>query len=187
MKQNIFKTILLSFGLGFFFQTNAKSFHVGDKAENFTLPNQDNQQISLDSYLGKYVILYFYPMDKSSGCTKQACSLQADWEIFERQGIAVIGISYDSVKSHKSFANKEGIKFNLLSDSKKKVAKRYSACQYLFELFPMPFPKRKTFIIDPQGYIIEIINNVDVGTHTYMALKIIDAHKKSHTKTSLKK
>ncbi len=187
MKYNFFKIVLLSSGLGFFFQTSPKSFHVGDKAENFTLLNQDNQEISLDSYLGKYVILYFYPMDKTPGCTKQACSLQADWNVFTKQGIDVIGISYDSVKSHKSFAKKQGIKFNLLSDSKKKVAKRYSACQYLLELFPMPFPKRKTFIIDPQGYIIEIINNVDVGTHTYKALQIIEGHKKSHTKQNTKR
>ena len=178
MKQNFLKTLLLSTGLGFFFQTAPKSFHVGDKAENFTLPNQDGKEVSLDSYLGKYVILYFYPKDNSPGCTKQGCSLQADWDIFKERGIDVIGISYDSVKSHKNFAKKQGITFNLLSDSKKKVAKRYSACQYLLELFPMPFPKRKTFIIDPKGYIVEILNNVDVGTHTYTALRIIDAHKK---------
>ena len=151
------------------------------------MQNQDNQQISLDSYLGKYVILYFYPKDNTPGCTKEACSLQANWEAFTKEGIEVIGINYDSVKSHKKFAAKQGIKFNLLSDSNKKVAKRYSACWYLLELFPMPFPKRKTFIINPQGYIIEIINNVDVGTHTYMALKIIDAHKKTQTNTASKK
>ena len=178
MKFNFFKTALLSTGLGFFLQTSPKSFHVGDKAENFTLLNQDNKEVSLDSYLGKYAILYFYPKDNTPGCTKEACSLQADWDIFTKKGIDVIGISYDSVKSHKNFAKKQGIKFNLLSDGKKKVAKRYSACSYFLELFPMPFPKRKTFIIDPKGYIVEIINNVDVGTHTYMALKIIDAHKK---------
>ena len=182
MRHNIFKTILLSTGLGFFFQTWPKSFHVGDKAENFILPNQDGKKISLDSYLGNYVILYFYPKDNTPGCTKEACNLQADWDAFTKQGIDVIGISYDSVKSHKKFAEKQGIKFNLLSDSNKKVAKRYSACSYFLEIFPMPFPKRKTFIIDPQGYIINIINNVDVGTHTYKALTIINEHKKINQK-----
>ena len=155
-----------------------QALNIGDKAPDFSLPNQDNAQIALSSYKGHYIVLYFYPKDNTPGCTKQACSIQANWDVFTKQGITVLGISYDSPKSHKQFSKKYNLRFNLLSDSNKKVAKLYGACRYALGFMPMPFPRRKTFIIDPSGTIIDIIDNVDVGTHTYLALDIIKKDKK---------
>ena len=150
---------------------------IGSQAPDFTLPDETGNEWQLSKHLGKFVVLYFYPSDDTPGCTKQACSLRNKFKLFSDLNIVVVGINYDTQKSHKKFKEKYLLPFSLLSDRKKYVAKLYDARVWgIFEWF-WPFPKRKTIIIDPKGTVISIINNVDVATHTDIVLEHIAAKK----------
>ncbi|MFH1253978.1 MAG: peroxiredoxin [bacterium] len=153
------------------FRLNALS--VGEIAPDFSLPDQDNKIRSLSEFKGRYVVLYFYPKDNTPGCTKQACSLRDNFSEFEKRNIIVIGINYDSPKTHKKFKDANHLPFILLSDSSKAVAKKYGAKNWWF----LPFPYRMTFVINPQGNICSILENVDVSTHTATILQIIQQEK----------
>lgn len=133
--------------------------NIGDKAPNFTLIDQDKIEHTLSDYFGKKIVVYFYPKDDTPGCTKEACSIRDNYKDFEDSGIVVFGISYDSPKSHKKFAEKYELPFTLLSDIDKTVAKLYASDGILVA-------KRNTFLIDPDGKIFKIYENVDVTTHT---------------------
>lgn len=102
---------------------------IGTKAPDFTLPNQDGKEVSLSDFLGKKVILYFYPRDNTPGCTKQACAFAQANEELEQLGAAVIGISKDSAASHRKFADKYELPFLLLSDPELKVIQQYGVWQ----------------------------------------------------------
>ncbi len=139
-----------------------KTVKIGEKSPDFTLPDQDNTQQTLSAiYKNSWVIVYFYPSDDTPGCTKQACSLRDKYVDFKTLNITILGISYNSVQSHKDFKNKYHLPFTLLSDNEKKVATAYGAKNWWF----LPFPKRMTFIIDQAGIIRNIMDNVDVTTH----------------------
>ena len=153
------------------FSLNA--FSVGDQPPAFSLPDQDSRVRTLNEFKGKYVVLYFYPKDNTPGCTKQACHLRDTFGEFKKQDIVVLGINYDSPEKHKKFAQKHNLPFILLSDSKKKVAKAYGAKNWWF----LPFPRRMTFIIDPQGIICSIISKVNIRKHAAKVLDIIAQHK----------
>lgn len=153
------------------FGLNALS--VGKNAPDFSLPDQDNNIHSLSEFKGKFVVLYFYPKDFTSGCTKEACSLRDNFSEFEKQDIVVLGINYDSPKTHRDFKAKHHLPFTLLSDSHKSVAKKYGAKNWWF----VPVPYRMTFIINPQGIICSILDNVDVSTHAAKILQIIQQQK----------
>jgi thioredoxin-dependent peroxiredoxin len=122
---------------------------VGERAPDFTLPSQLGDNVALSEYFGKKnVVLYFYPMDESSGCTKEACKFRDNYDIFTSLGAEVLGVSSQSVQSHKSFATHHGLPFILLSDEKNEVRK----------LFGVPssmgiIPGRVTFTIDKRGII----------------------------------
>ncbi|MBR2801234.1 MAG: thioredoxin-dependent thiol peroxidase [Erysipelotrichaceae bacterium] len=127
---------------------------VGSKAPEFTLPDQDGVLHSLSDYRGKKVILYFYPKDNTSGCTAQACSYRDLLPQFQEKGAVVLGVSKDSVASHKKFAENYGLPFTLLSDPEAKVIEAYGAWQekknygrtYMGIV-------RSTFLIDEEGII----------------------------------
>ena len=127
---------------------------VGNKAPEFTLPDQDGVLHSLSDYRGKKVILYFYPKDNTSGCTAQACSYRDLLPQFQEKGAVVLGVSKDSVASHKKFAENYGLPFTLLSDPEAKVIEAYGAWQekknygrtYMGIV-------RSTFLIDEEGII----------------------------------
>src|SRR4030067_2828520 len=97
----------------------------GKKAPAFTLNNQNGDTISLNDFKGKNVILYFYPKDNTSGCTAEACSFRDDFPKFEKTDAVIVGVSPDSVESHKKFAQKYNLNFDLLSDEKKEAIKKY--------------------------------------------------------------
>ncbi len=137
---------------------------VGDKAPDFTLLDQDSTEHTLSDYFGQKIVVYFYPKDDTPGCTKEACSIRDNIALFEENEIKVFGISYDSPKSHKKFAEKYNLPFTLLSDIKKSVAKLYDS-NGLF------MAKRNTFLIDTEGKIFKIYKNVDVTTHTQNILR----------------
>jgi peroxiredoxin Q/BCP len=150
-----------------FFNLNALS--VGDKAPDFSLRDQDGNLRTLSEFKGSCVVLYFYPKDNTPGCTKEACSLRDNFNAFKDNNTVIIGVSYDSPKSHKAFLDKYHLPFILLSDSDKSVAKKYGAKNAWF----LPVPRRMTFVIDKNGIICAILPKVDVSTHAAEILAII--------------
>lgn len=138
--------------------------NIGDNAPNFTLIDQDKVEHTLSDYFGKKIVVYFYPKNDTPGCTKEACSIRDNYNLFEDNGITVFGISYDSSQSHKKFAEKYNLPFTLLSDKEKTVAKLYDSAGLLTV-------KRNSFLIDTEGKIYKIYEGVDVSTHTQNILK----------------
>ena len=134
---------------------------IGTKAPDFTLPNQDGKEVSLSDFLGKKVILYFYPRDNTPGCTKQACAFAQANEKLEQLGAAVIGISKDSAASHRKFADKYELPFLLLSDPELKVIQQYGVWQEkkLYGKVSMGVV-RSTYLIDEQGMIEKVMEKV---------------------------
>ncbi|MCO6474580.1 MAG: thioredoxin-dependent thiol peroxidase [Melioribacteraceae bacterium] len=145
---------------------------VGQKAPQFTLPNQDGNKISLKDYLGKVVVLYFYPKDMTSGCTKEACDFRDEFPNFKKLKAEVIGISKDSVKSHQKFIEKNNLPFTLLSDEEKKVLEKYDVWKEK-SMYGKKYMgiERTTFLIDENGKIIKIYPKVKVNGHAENILK----------------
>lgn len=139
---------------------------IKDEAPLFSLPNQDNAEISLLNFRGSYVVLYFYPKDKTPGCTTEACDFRDSMESLNALGAVVLGVSPDSTKSHQSFIGKESLNFTLLSDTNKEVLKMYGAFG-VKKLYGKEYEGviRSTFLIDPQGKIAHIWKNVKVKGH----------------------
>jgi len=139
---------------------------VGDKAPTFKLKNQDGKTISLSDLKGKPVVLYFYPKDDTSGCTKEACNFRDEFPKFGKMKAEIIGISADSVESHKKFAEKYKLPFNLLSDEQKEVIEKYGVWQEK-SMYGRKYMGivRTTFIIDSSGKISKIFPKVKVDQH----------------------
>ncbi|OGS43274.1 MAG: peroxiredoxin [Elusimicrobia bacterium RIFOXYD2_FULL_34_15] len=144
---------------------------VGERAPDFTLPDQYNKNVSLKDYLGKkIVVLYFYPKDFTSGCTIEACSFRDSYEIFRDAGAEVIGVSSDSTESHTKFREKHNLPFTLLSDEKKEVIELYGIGKTLGL-----FTNRTTFVIDKEGVIKHIFSSqTEAAKHIEEALKIVN-------------
>ena len=128
-------------------------------APDFVLLDQDSSLRKLSDYRGNWVVVYFYPKDDTPGCTKEACGIRDDYTKFTELKVVVLGISYDSPRSHRAFIKKYKLPFTLLSDGDKSVSKLYAANGLLFA-------DRKTFLIDPEGVIRKIYNKVDVTSHS---------------------
>ncbi|EAK0436724.1 thioredoxin-dependent thiol peroxidase [Campylobacter lari] len=149
-----------------------KELQIGDKAPVFELLNQDGVKISLSDFLGKKIILYFYPKDNTPGCTTQACEFSQNYDEFLEQNAVIIGISPDSVKSHENFIKKYDLKHTLLSDSEKEICKLYGAWG-LKKNYGKEYEGliRSTFVIDESGSIIKIYKNVKAKDHAFKVLK----------------
>ena len=134
---------------------------VGTKAPFFTLPDQNGEAHSLSDYAGKKVILYFYPKDNTAGCTAQACGFAALYPQFKEKGAVVLGVSRDSVASHKKFEEKFGLPFTLLSDPELEVIKAYGVWQEkkLYGKVSMGVV-RTTYLIDENGVIVKAMGKV---------------------------
>jgi len=140
---------------------------VGDKAPQFTLPSGDGKNVSLKEFRGKKVVLYFYPKDDTPGCTSEACSFRDNLGRVKRKGAVVLGISADSVESHKKFIKKYDLPFPLLSDESKEILKAYDVWkQKSFMGRKFMGIERMTFIIDEEGNILRIFSKVKVEGHT---------------------
>lgn len=138
----------------------------GIKAPEFTLPDKDGNQVSLADFLGKKVVVYFYPRDNTSGCTKQACAFAGAYKEFEELGAVVIGISKDSVKSHQNFASKYELPFILLSDPELKAIQAYDVWQEkkMYGKVSMGVV-RSSFIIDEKGMVEKVMEKVKPDTN----------------------
>lgn len=148
----------------------------GQQAPAFTLPSQDGTPVSLSSFKGKWVVLYFYPKDMTSGCTLEAHNFQQDMPKFTKENAVVLGVSVDSADSHKQFCTKEGLSFKLLSDQEKKVTPEYGS---LGNYMGMKIAKRNTFLIDPQGKIVKVWTGVDPKNHSQEVLSELESLKKT--------
>lgn len=135
-----------------------------EKAPDFTLLNQDEKQVSLSDFSGKWVLLYFYPKDDTPGCTTEACSLRDNFPFYEETGISIIGISQDTVISHKRFMEKYDLPFELLSDLEGKVSEIYGSGIG-------DTPKRISYLINPEGIIVKAYPKVSPPTHAQEVLE----------------
>ncbi|MBP9120620.1 MAG: thioredoxin-dependent thiol peroxidase [Ignavibacterium sp.] len=147
---------------------------VGKKAPDFSLLNQDEKKISLKDYIGQKVVLYFYPKDDTSGCTKEACSFSDDLSKFSKIDAVILGVSPDSMKSHKKFSEKYKLKFDLLADEEKKVIEKYDVWKEK-SMYGRKYMgvERTTFIIDEKGKIKKIFNKVKVDGHNKEVLEAL--------------
>jgi len=145
---------------------------VGQVAPGFTLPSQDGAQISLDSFRGKWVVLYFYPKDMTKGCTIEAHNFQRDQAKFDADNAVILGVSVDTPDSHKEFCTKEGLTFRLLADPEHKVVDQYGS---LGHFGTMTIANRNTFLIDPSGKIVKVWTKVSPQGHSAEVLAAIPA------------
>ena len=139
---------------------------IGEKAPNFTLQDKDGKNVSLSDFIGKKVVLYFYPKDNTPGCTRQACAFAGAYQDFKNKNVEVIGISKDSTASHQKFAEKYNLPFVLLSDPELKAIQAYGVWQEkkLYGKVSMGVV-RTTFIIDENGNIEKIMPKVKPDTN----------------------
>ncbi len=144
------------------------------KAKSFTLRDQDGNKRSLRDYKGSYLVLYFYPKDFTSGCTKEAEAFRDAAAEIERLGAVVVGVSKDSVESHRKFADKHGLSFSLLSDPDLAVTKRYEAfgTKNMYGKV-VEGVKRSTFLISPDGTLLQSWRNVRVSGHVDKVLEAL--------------
>ena len=144
----------------------------GQVAPGFTLPSQDGSQISLSSFQGKWVVLYFYPKDMTPGCTIEAHNFQRDLAQYEARNAVILGVSLDAPDSHRQFCTKEGLTFRLLSDPDHTVVDAYGS---LGNFGLIKIANRNTFLIDPQGKIAQVWTKVNPQVHSTEVLAAIPA------------
>ncbi|MBO4887216.1 MAG: thioredoxin-dependent thiol peroxidase [Firmicutes bacterium] len=146
----------------------------GTKAPAFTLPDQNGEMRSLSDYLGQKVILYFYPKDMTSGCTKQACGFGDLYPAFREKGAVVLGVSKDSVASHKKFEEKYGLPFTLLADTEKKVIQDYDVWKEKKNYGKVSMGVvRTTYLIDEEGTIIKAVGSVKAAENPAQMLAML--------------
>lgn len=153
-----------------FFMYTIPMLDIKTPAPDFKLLDQNGKEHSLAYHRGTYVLIYFYPKDDTSGCTKEACIIRDMYKDFESNSVKVFGISADSVESHKKFAEKYQLPFTLLSDPKKEVIKAYGADGAVFN-------KRISYLVGPDGTIVKAYPKVDPAHHGAQILKDIYAIK----------
>lgn len=147
----------------------------GDVAPEFKGLNQNNETISLSDFKGKKLILYFYPKDNTPGCTAESCNLNENYDAWLEKGYEVIGVSPDSVESHKKFADKFGLTFNLIADAEKEILQAYGVWgeknmygkKYMGVI-------RTTYVINEEGVIEEVFEKVKTKDHTNQIIKALD-------------
>ncbi|MGB9179576.1 MAG: peroxiredoxin [Pyrinomonadaceae bacterium] len=136
---------------------------IGAPAPNFKLTTNEGKQVSLKKFRGRWVVLYFYPKDFTSGCTIEARNFQRDMAKYEQANAVILGVSVDTAESHKSFCAKEGLNFKLLSDVDAKVSSDYDS---VMEYDGSKLSARNTFIIDPQGKVAAVFTKVKPSVHS---------------------
>ncbi len=149
---------------------------VGSTAPEFSLVTNEGKPASLAEFRGKWVVLYFYPKDFTSGCTLQARNFQRDLKTYEQMNAVILGVSVDSAESHKEFCAKEGLAFKLLSDTDAKVSSDYGS---VMEYNGAKLSSRNTFIIDPEGKVAKVFLKVRPAGHSEEVLTALAELQKS--------
>ena len=154
----------------------AATLQPGTIAPNFTLPSQESTPVSLSDFKGKWVVLYFYPKDMTSGCSLEAHNFQRDQAKYQSANAVVLGVSLDSVKSHQTFCVKDSIHFKLLADPNHKVVDTYGVPVIFTPIGKLA--RRDTFLISPQGKIVKFWTVNDIKAHSDEVLAAIAAESK---------
>jgi len=149
---------------------------VGSVAPNFSLPSQEDKLVSLADYKGKWVVLYFYPKDQTSGCTIEAHNFQRDLPKYDALNAVVLGVSLDTVESHKTWCTKDSLTFKLLADPDHKAIDAYGVP--IRSMGPMHFAARTTFLISPDGKVVKEWEVKDIQGHSAEILASIESMKK---------
>jgi len=149
---------------------------VGAAAPDFTLNSQEGKPISLHDFKGKWVVLYFYPKDMTSGCTVEAHNFQRDLAKYDARNAVILGVSVQNEKSHQEFCAKESLTFKLLADTGKEVSEKYGS---VMNLGVMKLSSRHTFLIAPDGVVRKVWTDVDVKKHSDEVLAAIDELQKA--------
>lgn len=150
-----------------------KLLQPGTTAPAFSLPSQTDSQVSLADYKGKYVVLYFYPKDQTSGCTIEAHNFERDTAKYAAVNAVVLGVSLDTVESHKTFCSKDGLNFKLLADPDHKVIDAYGV-----PVMMKMYASRDTFLIGPDGKVLKVWEVKDIQKHSDEVLAAIAEAKK---------
>jgi thioredoxin-dependent peroxiredoxin len=145
-----------------------KQPEVGQQAPDFSLTTGDGSQVSLKDYKGKWVVLYFYPKDFTSGCTLEAQNFQRDLAKYQNAKAIILGVSVDTAQSHKDFCAKEGLNFKLLADTDAKVSAEYGSTM---DYKGAKMAARNTFLINPEGKIVKVYTGVKPADHSEQVLK----------------
>ncbi len=158
----------------------ADTVQPGTTAPSFTLPSQENKPISLADYKGKWVVLYFYPKDQTSGCSLEAHNFQRDLPKYQAMHAVVLGVSLDTVESHKTWCTKDSFTFKMLADPEHKVVDAYGVPVKTFQTKegPMSIAMRDTFLISPEGKVVKEWEVKDIPAHSADVLASIEAAKK---------
>src|SRR3984957_2556552 len=182
-RKNWFRTLGVIIGVlaacGFGIKAHAAAadtIQAGTMAPNFTLPSQEDKPVSLTDYKGKWVVLYFYPKDQTTGCTIEAHNFQRDMSKYDAANAVVLGVSLDTVEGHKAWCAKDTFSFKLLADPDHKVVDAYGVP--VKSMGPMKFANRETFLISPDGKVVKVWQKVDVQTHSDEVLTAIADAKK---------
>jgi peroxiredoxin Q/BCP len=148
----------------------------GATAPNFSLPSQEEKPVALSDYKGRWVVLYFYPKDMTSGCTIEAHNFQRDLPKYDALHAVILGVSLDTVESHKTFCTKDSLTFKLLADPDHKVIDAYGV--HISGFGPVKFANRDTYLISPGGKVARVWTGVDPRTHSDEVLAALAAEKK---------
>lgn len=172
------------FGLAAFLLPNASALAadmppIGAAAPAFTLPSQENLPISLNDYKGKWVVLYFYPKDQTQGCSLEAHNFQRDLPKYQAANAVVLGVSLDSVESHKAWCTKDSFTFKMLADPTHKVVDAYGVPVKQVNMggTPVSIAMRDTFLISPDGKIVKMWEVKDIASHSADVLAALQALK----------
>jgi thioredoxin-dependent peroxiredoxin len=148
----------------------------GDPAPDFTLTSDAGEEVTLSSFRGRPVVLYFYPKDDTPGCTTQACGLRDDYHVFEEHRTVVLGVSPDTETSHVKFKQKYGLPFTLLADPEHEVAEAYDVWkERSFAGRKYMGIERSTFLIDSEGTVAKVLRRVKPATHVEQVLSALPA------------
>jgi peroxiredoxin Q/BCP len=168
--------IVTACGVGIRAHAAGDVLQAGTSAPNFSLPSQEDTQVSLSQYKGKWVVLYFYPKDMTTGCTIEAHNFQRDMAKYDALNAVILGVSLDTVESHKTFCTKDSLTFKLLADPDHKVIDAYGVP--LMAHGDTKFASRDTFLISPEGKVVKVWTGVNPNTHSDDVLAEIQADKK---------
>jgi peroxiredoxin Q/BCP len=156
-------------------RADTKAPEVGTPAPDFTLNSQEGKPVSLHDFKGKWVVLYFYPKDFTTGCTVEAHNFQRDLAQYEKLNAVIVGVSVQDADSHQKFCTKEGLSFKLLADTDHKVSESYDS---VMNLAVMKLSARHTFLIDPNGVVRKVYIDVKPDVHSAEVLADLEAQEK---------